>query len=220
MQHLFVCPHSHTPTHTHTHTIIDQRFQEHTGVPRIVIVRHICTPVCKKRAAQRCHSHTALHQSNFFAQWVRFAHTHGLSRTGYPSTQQAGCFPHVIQMSDSGVCCAQIHLRIWVLGLERVTGSRKLMCQEAPIERKTSTNYAHSYPLPYEHSIHSLLHTHTRITNTYSYALTCALSIHTHSFIPTRTPHTYSYLSTRALHTLIHIICMLLYYTHALHMLI
>jgi hypothetical protein len=107
----------------------------------------MCTPVCRKGAVQRCHRHTALHQSHFFAQLVRFVHVRGLSRTGYPATQQAGCFPHVIQMSDSGVCCVQIHLRIWVLGLEGVTMSRspKLMCPEALIERETSTNYAHSY---------------------------------------------------------------------------
>jgi hypothetical protein len=109
MQHLFVCPHA------LTHTNIDQRFQEHTGVPRIVIVLHICTPVCKKTAAQRCHSQTALLQSHFFAQWVRFAHTHGVSRTGYPATQRAGCFPYVIHTSNFWVwlglvvSCTELH---------------------------------------------------------------------------------------------------------------
>lgn len=117
----------------------------------------MCTPVCRKGAVQRCRKHTALHQSHFFAQLVRFVHVRGLSRKGYPATQQAGCFPHIIQMSDSGVCCVQIHLRIWVLGLEGVTRSRspKLMCSEALIERETSTNYAHSY------TTHTHFHIHT-----------------------------------------------------------
>ena len=158
----------------------------------------MCTPVCRKGAVQRCRKHTALHQSHFFAQLVRFVHVRGLSRKGYPATQQAGCFPHIIQMSDSGVCCVQIHLRIWVLGLEGVTRSRspKLMCPEALIERETSTNYAHSYT------------THTHPLTQPSAGTRCGLrccSMRAHSYASSASrysgTHTYTSLSHRHVHT-------------------
>jgi hypothetical protein len=124
------------------------------------------------------------------------------------------------------VCCVQIHLRIWVLGLEGVTRSRflKLMCQEAPVERKPSTNYAHSFPLPYEHYntltltyshahyIHLLIRTfYAQSFILHAHSPHLLLPVHTrstypHSFIPhAHSPQSLSPVITRSTHPHSHI---------------